>query len=856
MGYPNYPNNRLVVNGVDLSTEFKMVLVDGYTLEPPSPKTYVVDIPGGNGKIDLTESLIGDTVYDNRTQEFDFYIIDEENFETVKTNVSNFLHGKDFDYTMTMDPGYTYHGRFTVTEYNHARYQIGKVGHIHISIDAKPFKLWNDQIHTVYPIGGEVFKLDSGRMRVKPIFESNNNIVVIYNNKRVELPAGSHSINDVYFTAGRNEIYLKSKDAYSMTWGLLKTGKNIQGLTEYYLATSASSGVTVSTPGWTKTVPQTTEINKYLWNYIEFTYKKEGSMGDARTYNTTPCIINDLFSIVDIEEKFRTSNQNNTIFYPVSDNIPTIDDTHKNLWSWKRIRYLDGSSKSEKYLIDESGKNVSGISYYYLATPESSGITTSTAGWNNIPITTTSINKYLWCYERITHTDNSIIDTTPRIISIHGNTGSLGAIGMPDVTNYYGVSSSRSSIPTSWSETIPTLTNKNMYLWTYEKIVYDDDVRRDSTPRIIGTYRSVRSITKYYCDTVYYNKPSENDSWYTEPPNMYYRKGSEYKYNSNYLWEKTIIRWSDGSSSTIGPSKIYQRSSREKYSLKISVTNHYLATPESSGITNDTAGWVIGSSGDPFWISTNTTNKYLWSYQIVKAQQMHNGINTTILTYPPRILATDNYIVNIKEYYGVSLSNKSYPTSWSTTIPEMTSTKKYLWTYEEIEYTDGSKVSNAQRVIGTVNKFDSISGVTEYYAVSSSRSSIPTSWSTTIPTMTSTNKFLWNYKVITYTDDSTVETAKQVIGVYGNFTYGDFHNIPLFEIYKYNVGSDRYFNYRCAKWSDYNNVTFNDTLFEKYTGSQDQWYKLINNSSIPHWNIDGIRADDYPITIKYEWGDI
>ena len=97
-----------------------------------------------------------------------------------------------------------------------------------------------------------------------------------------------------------------------MTWGLLKTGKNIQGLTEYYLATSASSGVTVSTPGWTKMVPQTTETNKYLWNYIEFTYKKEGSMGDARTYNITPCIINDLFSIVDIEEKFRKLGANIT----------------------------------------------------------------------------------------------------------------------------------------------------------------------------------------------------------------------------------------------------------------------------------------------------------------------------------------------------------------------------------------------------------------------------------------------------------------------------------------------------------------------------------------------------------------
>ena len=59
MSYPDLPNNRLIVNGVDLSIRFQMVLLDGYTLEPPEPKTYTVDIPGGNGVIDLTRLLPG-----------------------------------------------------------------------------------------------------------------------------------------------------------------------------------------------------------------------------------------------------------------------------------------------------------------------------------------------------------------------------------------------------------------------------------------------------------------------------------------------------------------------------------------------------------------------------------------------------------------------------------------------------------------------------------------------------------------------------------------------------------------------------------------------------------------------------
>lgn len=61
-----------------------------------------------------------------------------------------------------------------------------------------------------------------------------------------------------------------------------------------------------------------------------------------------------------------------------------------------------------------------------------------------------------------------------------------------------------------------------------------------------------------------------------------------------------------------------------------------------------------------------------------------------------------------------------------------------------------------------------ISTITEYYAVSNSDTTEPTVWYPTVQTMTPDNRFLWNYEVITYTDDTTPkETAKRVIGAYG-----------------------------------------------------------------------------------------
>lgn len=50
-------------------------------------------------------------------------------------------------------------------------------------------------------------------------------------------------------------------------------GRSVETITEYFLATSANSGVTRSTPGWTTTFQPVTNEKKYLWSYKKITYK-------------------------------------------------------------------------------------------------------------------------------------------------------------------------------------------------------------------------------------------------------------------------------------------------------------------------------------------------------------------------------------------------------------------------------------------------------------------------------------------------------------------------------------------------------------------------------------------------------
>lgn len=67
----------------------------------------------------------------------------------------------------------------------------------------------------------------------------------------------------------------------------------------------------------------------------------------------------------------------------------------------------------------------------------------------------------------------------------------------------------------------------------------------------------------------------------------------------------------------------------------------------------------------------------------------------------------------------------------------------------------------------TVTNGNGITGVTQYWAVSSSNTTVPSSWSTTRQTMTPANKYLWSYMTF-QRDSGTFSTTKSVVGVYGD----------------------------------------------------------------------------------------
>lgn len=143
-----------------------------------------------------------------------------------------------------------------------------------------------------------------------------------------------------------------------------------------------------------------------------------------------------------------------------------------------------------------AGKGIKSVTNYYLASASGSGVTASTSGWTTTIQTITASKKYLWNYEKITYTDNSSSSTSPCIIGVYGdkgqtgNTGATGPTGngIKSITEYYQISTSNTTAPTTWLTTVPTLTATNKYLWNYEKITYTNGTSVDTAKRVIGVY--------------------------------------------------------------------------------------------------------------------------------------------------------------------------------------------------------------------------------------------------------------------------------------------------------------------------------------------------------------------------------
>lgn len=478
-------------------------------------------------------------------------------------------------------------------------------------------------------------------------------------------------------------------------------GISVSDVTNWYLASNSSSGITINTEGWDKNVAnaQLSSEKKYLWNYEETT------LSDGSTRTTDPCVIgtygddgNDGVGIDHIDEHYKATNSSTTAptEWGKANVVDTMTSTNRYLWNREIIYYTNGKSHTSTPKVigvyGDTGKDGNGIKQitnYYLATSLANGVTTKTAGWTTTTQSTTASNKYLWNYQLIEYTDTSKASKIigPCIIGTYGDKGDKGdSIKITSQSVSYKASSSGTEQPTSgWQSTIPEL-NSGEYLWTKTTVVYSDGTKTESfsvaynginakegyESAVVYLYKRATSVpTIDWTDTLYYNFTTSKldkipSGWSDIAPSG---SGTLYVTTAS-AFSKTIT---DDIAYTEWTTPVVYNNTRTNTKIE----NFYLVSDKSSGITTSTSGW---STTIP-----NMTNnkKYLWLYK----KYTYDIAPLTEITTPEIISIYGGNGSSVT--YQVGNSGTEKPTgAWLNTIPEVPD-GKYLWTKIVILLNDG-----------------------------------------------------------------------------------------------------------------------------------------------------------------------
>lgn len=334
--------------------------------------------------------------------------------------------------------------------------------------------------------------------------------------------------------------------------------------------------------------------------------------------------------------------------------ITYTDDTTSTIYSVGRMG-TNGANGT-------NGKSIGSVVNYYLATASSSGVTTATSGWTTAVQSVSAAKKYLWNYEVVKYTDGTVASTTaPCIIGSYGDRGSKGdkgdtgstGNGIKSITEHYAVSTSNSTVPTSWSSTVPTMTESNKYLWNYETITYTNGTTVDTTKRVIGVYGNKGATgatgSQGYSLVANVVRDAFTESQWTACGTI----------NHEETWSSTSgirngCRIGDmfaivgTATDTKNAHVAYYRSNTASGDLKGLCISHTIIPRGATGAT--------GSKGDKG--DTGASGK---------------GVKSTAVTYQ------------------ASSSGTTIPTGvWSATPPATSADKPYFWTRTIITYTDNT----------------------------------------------------------------------------------------------------------------------------------------------------------------------
>ncbi len=146
----------------------------------PEVKTNYIEVPGASGTLDMSESLTGYPVYNDRSGSMKFHVLnDYQEWQVLHQEIANYLHGKTIDISLEDDPNYYYTGRVVMAEWISNNNASTPWSDITFNYTLEPYKYWYDEFVKTKQSNVTNFSVDFsdesiGRMPEVPSFVVRN----------------------------------------------------------------------------------------------------------------------------------------------------------------------------------------------------------------------------------------------------------------------------------------------------------------------------------------------------------------------------------------------------------------------------------------------------------------------------------------------------------------------------------------------------------------------------------------------------------------------------------------------------------------------------------------------------------
>lgn len=579
------------------------------------------------------------------------------------------------------------------------------------------------------------------------------------------------------------------------TGGQGVAGQGVESITaQYYLSTSK----TTQTGGeWVTTMPAWVK-GKYLWIRNKITYKNPTDTAYTVPYcDSSWEAANDVAA--DLENNYYNKTETDAAIKLESDRITqTVETTYTK----KEDVNKNVVSMQEQFLLSTSSTSIMGGSW----SPDP-------PAWQQ--------GRYIWRRTFVKYYDGSTTYLPDEDgVCITGNTGATGpqgpsgqngadgtdgsdGRGIVSITNYYLASDASSGVTTStsgWTTTIQSITSSKRYLWNYEKTAYTTGSPDISTPCVIGVYGQTGAKGPQGEQGIQGPKGPQGEKGETGAQGPQGPKGEKGDTGAQGLQGLQGPKGEQGIPGPQGPQgekgdtgdmgaqgpRGPQGPQGEKGATGASGKTSYfhikyssVSKPTSSSQMTETPSDYIGTYVDFTQADSTDPNKYTWTrFKGLKGDQGIPGTNGSNGKTSYLHIAYATNATGTAGFSTTDSAGKTYIGQYTDFVQnDSTDPTKYSWTKIKGETgATGAKGdkgdTGAQGPQGPKGETgatgNGIKSIVEYYQVSSSNSTAPSSWSTTPPAMTSTNRYLWNYEHITYTNGSATDTKKRVIGVFGD----------------------------------------------------------------------------------------